>query len=64
MDVALWYMGLMAIYLIALWLNEMTGWYGKLVNLSWDLLLSAWCAMMRHTGDPAYTYQPRRYRRA
>lgn len=62
MDVALWYMGLMAIYLIALWLNEMTGWYGKLGNLCWDLLLSAWCAMMRHTGDPAYTYQPRRYR--
>lgn len=62
MSFAVWYSSAMLTILVALWLQERFGVGSWLANLTYDLLLTAWCAMMRHTGDPIYRYRARRYR--
>lgn len=62
MEVAMWYSVSMLVMLAGLWLQERFKLGDWLINLVFDLVLSAWCAMMRHTGDPIYRYRGRRYR--
>ena len=62
MSFAVWYSTAMLSILAVLWLQERFRVGSLLANLVYDLLLTAWCAMMRHTGDPIYSYRARRYR--
>lgn len=62
MQVALWYMEVNLVFLIMLWVEERTKIFSVAADKAYDKLLEVWCRMMRHTGDPIYTYQPRRYR--
>lgn len=61
-EVAIAYLWTMAVLLGSVMVEEQWKVGTWLANLVYDLMLKAWCAMMRHTGDPIYTYQPRRYR--
>lgn len=62
MNFALWYGSSMLVILVGLWLQEQFKIGDWIVNLVYDLILSIWCVMMRHTGDPIYRYRGRRYR--
>jgi hypothetical protein len=62
MEVAVWYVELMAFFLASVLAEEHWKVYSRLLNLGYDSILWCWCRMMRHTGDPIYYYQPRRYR--
>lgn len=55
------YVELMVVYVAGIYAHERWNIFSKIANLAWDLVLAAWCAMMRHTGDPVYTYKARRY---
>lgn len=62
MDVVIPYFAALSLVILASWLQER--W--KLGTLIRDHALHAagkcWIMMMRHTGDPRYTHQARRYR--
>ena len=62
MEEALWFIWLMALGLMSLLAQEQWAIYTRLANFAYDTVLAWWCMMMRHTGDPIYTYQARRYR--
>lgn len=62
MQVAIWYLETMAFFLASVMVEEKWKVYTKLMNVLYDQLLKMWCMMMRHTGNPIYTYQPKRYR--
>lgn len=62
MQVAIYYLWTMAALLASVLVEEKWKVFTALANICYDLLLTCWCAMMRHTGDPIYTYQPKRYR--
>lgn len=62
MQIAVWYLETMAVLLAFVMAEEHWKVGTRVANLLYDLILQAWCAMMRHTGDPIYTYQPKRYR--
>ena len=52
-------------YLIAMLALVLTLWAHEQWKIGWWALHGlgkCWIAMMRHTGDPRYTHQPRRYR--
>lgn len=61
MQIAIWYLEAMAVFIAGLYAQERWHIFGWLANWAWDQVLAVWCAMMRHTGDPAYTYKPQRY---
>lgn len=62
MEVAVIYIELMAFFLASLLAEEHWKVFSRLLNLGYDSVLWCWCAMMRHSGDPIYTYRARRYR--
>lgn len=61
MQVAVWFIEAMAVFIAGLYAQERWNIFGWLANWAWDQILAVYCAMMRHTGDPAYTYKARRY---
>lgn len=61
MQVIGWYYGISALHLVGIWLQQRYRIFNKIAEAAWDGILWCWSAMMRHTGDPAYTYKPRRY---
>lgn len=62
MQVAGWTAAAMALVVIVAHVEYQTKvftWLGAVALHIWG---KAWCAMMRHTGDPVYTHKGRRYR--
>jgi hypothetical protein len=61
MDVAGWFAALMVVVVATAWLQTTTKIPGRMAEWAWELVLKVFCAMMRHSGDPAYAYKGRHF---
>lgn len=62
MDVVMPYFAAQAAVVLFAWLQENWKLGTRLKDLTLHGLGMVWIAMMRHTGEPRYCHQPRRYR--